>query len=83
MHYAYNFFDCHKGLDKQNFEHKIVNVSLPISFNMCFGCSKEPFHLDGSFEYPQHMLWLRNKKIILWYSLVTKGLLPYAHLKTV
>ena len=29
---------------------------------MCFGCSKEPSHGDGSFEYPQHMIWLRNKK---------------------
>ena len=29
---------------------------------MCFGCSKEPSHRDGSFEYPQHMFWLRNKK---------------------
>ena len=29
---------------------------------MCFGCSKEPSHRDGSFEYPQHMIWLRNKK---------------------
>ena len=29
---------------------------------MCFGCSKEPSHWDGSFEYPQHMFWLRNKK---------------------
>ena len=25
------------GLDKQNFERKIVNIFLPISFNMCFG----------------------------------------------
>ena len=23
---------------------------------------KEPSHWDGSFEYPQHMFWLRNKK---------------------
>ena len=30
--------------------------------NMCFGCSKEPSHRDGSFELPQHMFWLRNKK---------------------
>ena len=37
---------------------------LPISFYICFGCSKEPSHRDGSFEYPQHMFWLRNKKII-------------------
>ena len=27
------------------------------------GCSKEPSHWDGSFEYPQHMFWLRNKTI--------------------
>ena len=24
------------------FERKIVNIFLPISFNLCFGCSKEP-----------------------------------------
>ena len=30
----------------KNFEHKIVNTFLPISFNICFGCSKEPPHLD-------------------------------------
>ena len=29
---------------------------------MCFWCSKEPSHRDGSFEYPQHMFWWRNKK---------------------
>ena len=29
---------------------------------MCFGCSKEPSHLDGSFEYPQYTFWLRNKE---------------------
>ena len=26
------------------FEHKIVNISLPISFDKYFGCSKEPSH---------------------------------------
>ena len=31
---------------------------------MCFGCSKEPSHRDGSFEYPKHMFWLRNEKKI-------------------
>ena len=30
---------------------------------MCFGCSNEPSHRDGYFKYPQHMFWLRNKKI--------------------
>ena len=29
---------------------------------MCFGCSKELSHRDGSFEYPQYMFWWRNKK---------------------
>ena len=28
--------------DKQIFENKIVNIFLPISFNICFGCSKDP-----------------------------------------
>ena len=41
---------------------------------MCFGCSKEPSHQDGSFEYPQHMFWLRNKKIIFCYALLSGGL---------
>ena len=29
---------------------------------MCFGCSKEPSHRDGSCEYPQHMFWTRNEE---------------------
>ena len=45
------------------FERKIVNIVLPISFNICFGYTKEPSHGDGAFEYPQHMFWLRNKEI--------------------
>ena len=32
------------GLDKQIFQRKIVNISLPIIFSICFGCSKEPSH---------------------------------------
>ena len=32
------------------------------SVETCFGCSNELPHRDGSFEYPQHMFWLRNKK---------------------
>ena len=31
---------------------------------MCFGYSKEPSHRDGSFDYPQHMFWMRNKENI-------------------
>ena len=46
---------------------KIAFISLSIKLSMCFGCSKEPSHGDkshgdGSFEYPQHMFWLSNKK---------------------
>ena len=28
---------------------------------MCFGCSKEPSHRDGSSEYPQHVLVDRDQ----------------------
>ena len=44
---------------------KIAIIFLSISLNMCFGCSKEWSHRDGSFEYPQHMFWLRNKDGLL------------------
>ena len=37
-----------------------INIFFPIISNKGFGCSKEPYHQDGSFEYPQHMFWLRN-----------------------
>ena len=44
---------------------------------MEFGCSKEPSHRDGSFEYPQYMFWLRNKKnnfqlhTLIWRAVIT------------
>ena len=28
----------------KNFQRKNVNIFLPISFHICFGCSKEPSH---------------------------------------
>ena len=31
------------GLDKK-FRRKIVNIFLPINFNICYGYSKEPSH---------------------------------------
>ena len=40
-----------------------MNIFFPINFTFDFGCSKEPSHGDGSFEYPQHMFWLRTKEI--------------------
>ena len=32
------------GLDKHKFQRKIVNIFLPINFNICLGSSKEPSH---------------------------------------
>ena len=46
------------------FMQKDVNIFLSISLNVCFRFSKEPSDWDGSFEYPQHMLWLRNNTMI-------------------
>ena len=46
-------------LSKKKNSYNIVIIFLSISLNMCFGCSKVR---DSSFEYPQHMFWLRNKK---------------------
>ena len=58
------------------FELKLLIFFLPINFNICFGCSKEPSHRGGigSFEYAKHMFWLKNKKNNFWYALLTKGL---------
>ena len=41
---------------------------------ICYVCSKEPSHCDGSFEYPQHMFWLRDKNSCFFfcYTLLTK-----------
>ena len=52
----------HIGLDKQKNQRKIVNIFLPINFNICFGCSKEK-NETVLLSTPQHMFWLRNKKI--------------------
>ena len=41
---------------------------------MCFGCSKELSHRDGYFEYPQHMIWLGNKKIVYSNTLLSGAL---------
>ena len=49
---------------------------LTHQFKHVFWCSKELSHLDGSFEYPQHKFWLRNKKnnvparILIWRPVV-------------
>ena len=49
-------------MKQKKFKPKIVNIFLFINLNVCLGCSREPSHWDGSFEHPQHMFWLSNKK---------------------
>ena len=44
-----HWFRWNKG-----FQHKIVNIFLPMIFSICFGCSKEQSHWDCSFECLQH-----------------------------
>ena len=51
------------GQDKHDCKRKFCNIFLFINLT-CFGCWKELSHCDSSFVYPQHMFWLRNKKII-------------------
>ena len=43
-------------------------IFLVLNQNICFGCSKEPSHLDGPFEYPQHMLEIMGKKVFTIYA---------------
>ena len=64
---------------------KIVSIFLAISFDMCFGCSKELSHRDSSFEYPQHMFWLRDKEnnvhlcTLIWRPDIYVGLIMRNH----
>ena len=44
----------------KNFELKIPNIFLSIN------CSKEPSHLDHSFEYQQNMFCLRNNNFLIF-----------------
>ena len=55
------------------FERKIVNILLPISFNIILVLKRTVSLRDGSIEYPQSMFWLRNKIII---NLQTLNLRP-------
>ena len=45
---------------------KILPVFLFLHKNICCGYSFEAPHWDTSNEYPQHMLLLRDKKILIW-----------------
>ena len=47
---------CGTGLESK---HKIVNIFLPISFNIYI------LGRDSGFEYTQHMFWLEIRKKIV------------------
>ena len=49
-----------------------MNIFLSVSFNICFGCSKEQSHWDGSLECPQHMFWLKIRKSFFLYTLIKR-----------
>ena len=52
-------FGIYIGLDTQSFQRKSVFFSNPSVLAYVLGAKKN--RLIGSFEYPQHMFWLRNK----------------------
>ena len=54
------------GKMNQILQRTIVNIFFPINYNICFGCSKNRLIETVSFEHPQRMFSLRNKKNILW-----------------
>ena len=68
--YMFSYFPT--GPVKQLFSIKLPLFSYPsieyVLDLICFGCSKEPSQKDCSFEYTQHMFWLRNNKIIFIYT---------------
>ena len=51
---------------------KLQIFSYPSCLTFVFGCSKEFSYQGSSFEYPQHMFWLIEKKIN--YTLLSEGL---------
>ena len=41
----------------------LLGRTVALFHNICISCSKERSQCEGSFEYPLHIFWLRNKKI--------------------
>ena len=65
------------GPDKEILFALNFNYFRTHSFKHVFECSKEPSRRDGFFEYPQHVLWMKNKennfpiRNLIWRSAVT------------
>ena len=59
--YLYNNFLISIGPVKQKIWAKNCNYFLTEQSKHMLWSLKKTSHWDGSFEYPQHMFWLRNK----------------------
>ena len=62
------------GYDKQFFLRKTVNIFLPIILTYVLDAQKNRLIETVLLSHPQHMFWLRNKKINFCYILLTKAL---------
>ena len=69
------FFNNDNVLRYKKFEGKIVSIFIPISFNVCFGCSKKK-RLIKTVLLNTHIICFgeRYQKNIFCYALLTKGL---------
>ena len=56
-HWGYGSGELKRNILALNYVHLLSH-----QFKHEFGCSKELSHWDSSFEYKQHMFWLKNKK---------------------
>ena len=62
------------GLDKQKFQRKIVNIFLPINFNICFGAQKNRL-IETVLLSTNNICFGREiRKINFCYALLTKFL---------
>ena len=57
------------ALDKRFFEHKIVNIFLPFTFYVCFGCSKAILIETVLLSTHNICFGLEIRKLIFWYTL--------------
>ena len=62
MHVALYHMGLHRSIETKFMTINLKTKLLCINFNVCFGCSEETSHRGDSFEFPQHVFWLINKK---------------------
>ena len=59
-----------RALDQREY---LVIIRDNLYKNICCEPSSEPPQRDGSYEWSQHMILIRNKKIIIKYSLLSRA----------